>query len=423
MIDWDPIAYRISWPLLQRSIQRAPTITLCEVLILTSEERHEKRYQRRKAKREQKRYEALAKYDDFNQVARVSSLIRAHFESRKGVMWKASVARYDSRLIRNSVLLHNELMSGKFKPKGFFPFVIYERGKRRQIHSVHYVERVLRRSVCMNALVPILSHNLIYDNGASLKDKGVSFSIKRCETHLHRFYRKYGDNKGYILIIDFKSYFDNIDHSYMKKVLREAISDERIIKLSESFIDAPNDDKSVTGRGKGLYIGPEDSQILAIAYPNAIDHKIKDEWRNAFYGKYMDDSYILFREKSDAIKTKDALFAEFEKVGIIPNKKKTQIIKLSRGFTYLKTKYYLTNTGRVIKKPDHDNVVRERRKLKKLKNIVDKGDMSLEQVVHSYMSWRGAILQRDAWNSVCSMDRLFYQLFKEKPWIKRKDVL
>lgn len=62
---------------------------------MNSEERHQARYERRKAQRERVRREKLAEFDNFERIADVNSLIRANFDSRRGVMWKASVARYN----------------------------------------------------------------------------------------------------------------------------------------------------------------------------------------------------------------------------------------------------------------------------------------------------------------------------------------
>ena len=140
---------------------------------MNSAERHEARYQRRKAAREAKRRKRLDVYDNFDRVASIPALIRANFDSRKGVMWKASVARYNAHFLKFAVMQSRDLYTGKFKCSGFFVFWIVERGKRRHVHSLHYAERVIRRSFCINALVPILSSGLIYDNGASLKGKGV----------------------------------------------------------------------------------------------------------------------------------------------------------------------------------------------------------------------------------------------------------
>ena len=98
-------------------------------------------------------------------------------------------------------------------------------------------------------------------------------------------------------------------------------------------------------------------------------------------------------------------------------------MKRKPSFTFLKTKYFLTETGKVIRKSDHDSIVRERRKLKKLKRFYDNGEMSIQQIEQSYTSWRGYILQKDAYRSVQSMDALFFDLFQTKPWKNRKKKL
>ena len=167
-----------------------------------------------------------------------------------------------------------------------------------------------------------------------------------------------------------------------------------------------------------MNIGPEDSQIYAVAYPNRIDHLIKDGLRLRYYGRYMDDAYIIYQDKSVLQRIQQILYDEYAKVGIIPNTKKTQIVKLSRGFTFLKTKYFLTTTGKVIQKADHDSIVRTRRKLKKFKHFLDNGVMTLDQITQSYMSSRGALMQRNAYRSVYSLDQLFVSLFGTKPWKK-----
>ena len=79
---------------------------------------------------------------------------------------------------------------------------------------------VIQKSLCTNALIPVMTRNLITDNGASQKGKGTHFSLKRLENHLRKHYRKYG-NKGYILLVDFKQYFDNINHDKLKAVIEE----------------------------------------------------------------------------------------------------------------------------------------------------------------------------------------------------------
>lgn len=379
---------------------------------MTSTERHEARYRRRKSKREAKRREHTEKYDDFERLSSVSALIKSHWDSRKGVMWKASVARYDAHFFRNARRASRSMREGKDTRMGFYHFNIVERGKPREVHSLHYAERVIRRSVCMNAMVPILSHNLIYDNGASLKNKGITFHIDRCERQLREYFREYGDNEGYVLIIDFRKFFDNIEHEPVFQMYDKYIRDDRLNAICKGFVTA-------TGT-KGLYIGPEDSQITAVSFPNSIDHLIKDSWRIKGYGRYMDDSFIIMRDKKALMHYRDLLLQEFSKIGIIPNPKKTQIVKLSRGFTFLKTQFFLTKTGRVIKKPCRGSVIRERRKIKAFRRFCDDGIMTDEQSNYSYMSWRGSLKDRNSHRTLRETDLLYYRLFTVKPWVCKK---
>ena len=293
---------------------------------MTSQERHEARYQRRKAARQAKHRARIAQYDNFDRVADVSSLVDANYNARKSVMWKASVARYNARYFKNSIKIHKTLMRGGDTRRGFYHFGIVERGKKRAIHSLHYSERVVRRSACTNALVPILSSNLIYDNGASLEGKGISFAVKRCAVHLHEFYRETGGNDGYILLIDYRAFFDNINLDNLKRnVIDRHILDQRLNALAKNFVDAPNLERIKYGqptKENGLYIGPEDSQIFAIAYPNSIDHTIKDQWRQRWFARYMDDSYIINKSKELLIEFRRLLFGLFAEKGIIPNPKR-----------------------------------------------------------------------------------------------------
>lgn len=380
---------------------------------MTSEERHEQRYQRRKAARDQKRREALQEYDSFERAASPVALMCAHFDSRRGVLWKYSPARYDQNYIKNCTASSKRLMQGKNVCQGFYSFGIIERGKKRDIHSVHYSERVIRRSVCINCLVPILSHNLIYDNGASLKGKGIHFAMKRTATHLRRYFREYGDNEGYVIVVDFRKYFQNIRHDKLFEMIDRSITDERLNQLTKQFVLSGGEDR-------GLFIGPEDSQILAIAFPNRIDHFIKDTLRCRYYERYNDDSIIIVREKDRAKEILGTLLKMYDEIGIIPNPKKTQIVKLSRGFTYLKTKYHLEANGRVVMRPCRDGIVRQRRKLRKFRKFMNDGIMTLEQVTQSYMSWRGYISRKNSGRTVRSADTLFYTLFHTKPWRKSK---
>ena len=99
-------------------------------------------------------------------------------------------------------------------------------------------------------------------------------------------------------------------------------------------------------------------------------------------------------------------------LGSEPNPRKTRVVKLSRGFTWLKKRIFYTETGRIVVKPCRDSITRERRKLKKMARMVADGVMTPEQVERSYQSWRGGMKRLDAHRSVLAMDALYRSLFE-----------
>lgn len=371
---------------------------------MTSEERRQRRYERRKARREAKRRIAIAEYDNFDNLCSMNALFRAAKLSRKTIRWKESVQRYFLNWLRNLLLLRFLLLNGRDVTMGFICFTLCERGKTRSIRSVRFKERVPQRSLCDNALVPVLRRSLIYDNGASLEGKGITFTLHRLHVHLHRYFRENGSNEGWILLIDFTGYFDNILHEPIYAMLERAFDDKRIAALTRQFAE-PFGEKS-------LGIGSQVSQILAVSYRSPIDHFIKEVLRERYYGCYMDDSYIISSSKERLQYCLAAITAECEKLGIKLNPKKTQIVKVSHGFTFMKGRYWLTETGKVVAKPCHANTVRERRKLKKFRKLLDRGEMTIEQIACSYNSYRGYILREyDGHTTIRNMDKLFHELF------------
>jgi hypothetical protein len=111
---------------------------------MTGAERHEARYQRRKAGRAAKRQGKLSQYDNFERVADADNLYSAFRESMKGVAWKESVQRYEANAVRNIAETRRKLLAGESVQNGFVEFTLHERGKVRQIKSVHISERVVQ---------------------------------------------------------------------------------------------------------------------------------------------------------------------------------------------------------------------------------------------------------------------------------------
>ena len=81
-------------------------------------------------------------------------------------------------------------MNYKFKPQS--KFIMNERGKTRVIKGEQIHDRIVKHALCDEIVNPAIKKYLIYDNGASIKGKGIKFTRDRLLKHLRKFYSMYG---------------------------------------------------------------------------------------------------------------------------------------------------------------------------------------------------------------------------------------
>ena len=385
---------------------------------MTSEERHEARYQRRVQKRQERRLVLSKTCGDFEDVFSYANLYAAGHKCCKGVAWKSSTQGYRFNIVTNTEQTRQQLINGTYKSRGFIEFDIYDRGKMRHIRSIHISERVVQRTLCDKAINPTLKPAFIYDNGASTENKGIDFALRRLTCHLQRHYRKHGNN-GYVLLFDFSNYFANAQHWPVSREIERRIHDPRTRALANDCLD----NFGTVGYGLGSQI----SQTAALMLPNKLDHMIKEELGIKGYARYMDDGYLIHENKEYL---KWCLFRMKEvcdSLGIILNLKKTKIKRLNEGFRFLQVRYTLTNTGKVLRKMSYEAVKKMHRKLKKFKRWVDFGrevvingkrelrKFTLHDVCSAYESWRAHMKRGGSFYAIQRMNNYFKTLFGFHP--------
>ena len=209
------------------------------------------------------------------------------------------------------------------------------------------------------------------------------------------------------MIGDLHSYFDSIDHDVVFREYSKIFGyDPDLVNLTMDFIDAFGE--------KSLGLGSQVSQMTAVFYPNRIDHYIKEQLKIRGYGRYMDDFYLIHESKEHLQECLKQIRRMYAEIGIELNEKKTKIVRLKDEFKFLKLKTRLTDTGRVVMRPDRGTITRERRKLKKLRRKLDEGQIQFSDVKQAYASWQGHIKHYDSYRTMRNMDKLFNELFKNE---------
>lgn len=325
-----------------------------------------------------------------------NSLYDAFVRAKQGSDWKPQVQQFEMTYLLGLSKMQGELESMTYEFLPSQEFVLNERGKTRYISGEQIPDRIVKHALCDECLSPNIRKYLIYDNGASLKGKGIDFTRKRLLVHLRKYYQQHQSNEGYVLLIDFSKYYDNIRHDKLMELFEKYIDDEHALWLLRKTIDRSKVDVSymtdeeyavcldtlfnslehsqidrslLTGEkfmAKHLNIGDQVAQVAGIAYPIPIDNYIKIVKGVKFYGRYMDDSYVIHESKEYLEALLRDIIRIADSIGITVNTRKTRICKLSEYWRFLQVQYSLTDTGRVIQKINPKRLTAMRRKMKKL---------------------------------------------------------
>ncbi|MEG1578161.1 MAG: reverse transcriptase domain-containing protein [Oscillospiraceae bacterium] len=339
---------------------------------MSSTERRNARYQRRKAgraERVQLRSDALG---GLPTIFSYHNLFYCGTQCCNGVRWKQSTQRFECHLFSGTARRRKQILTGKWKFGKYVHFMLSERGKTRPIDAPHIADRQIHKALCRYALEPVFTPSMIYDNGASQRGKGLSFSIRRLKEQLRWFYRRYG-REGYIWLGDFHQFFPSAEHSHIYARHEKLLKDEAVRKLADSVV------ATVIG-GVGMPLGVEPSQLEMVSLPSPIDNWMKCQMRLHSAGHYMDDYTAVLKTRKEAEEFEAEFIARAEAQGLNINRAKCHIIPLDKPFKFCKAKFTLTATGQVKINGNSANMRRARRKLNSFKAKVDSGKMSMADV-------------------------------------------
>lgn len=385
-------------------------------------------------------------------------LYDAGTKAMNGSKWKYSTQLFEINHLLETAVLQKKLTEKDYHPGRGQKFKICERGKPRYITSSDMVDKTVYHTLSDDVLGPALKPYIIQENTASQKGKGVAMFRRQLENDLRRYYRVHGTNKGYILLTDFSGYYPNMNHDICKKQLSEFLdkskldaetittakfiidglfktfetdvsrfSDDEIEKMYYTKIDPMMncgvDPKLLTGEKmlrKGVDIGTQPSQDIGIIHPYRIDNCAKIVFSIEGYGRYTDDIRAISESKERLENLLEAIKKLADEIGLILNMRKTRIARIDKPFRILQIQYWLTDTGRVVKKINPKSVTRERKKLKAYKRQLDLGKIDFATVENSFKSWIASNYKIMSRLQIDNMFKLYYSLFGRRITWKKK---
>lgn len=265
-----------------------------------------------------------------------NNLYRAYKASVKGSKWKETTQKFMMNFLRYIFSIQEDLLNRTLENGPVEEFSLSERGRVRPISSIRIRDRIVRHALCDEILLPEVKKHIIYDNGASIN----------CMTET----------------------FNKLDY---REIPKEQLTGEKWME-------------------KSVNIGDQLSQVIGIYYPYRIDNYVKYVRSQKFYGRYMDDWYIMNPSKEELVDLLEHIRVIAKELGIHINEKKTRIVKISSTYKFLQVKYTLTKDGKIIKRINPDRVTTMRRKLKKLAVKVANGEIPYENIENMFRGWMGS---------------------------------
>lgn len=336
---------------------------------------------------------------DFEKITDFGNLYQAYKKSKSGKGFSKSSQQFQVVALDGIYQIKRRLETKTYKVGKYNEFTVYE-PKERIIKAGSFVDKVVQHSLCDNVLLSRLKTEFVPNNFAGQAGKGTLFGLDWLRAQMYLAYNKYGYD-CWIVKADIKKFFYNIDHDTLKDIVRYFVQDDDVYWLCEEFINSTE--------GIGLPLGNQVSQVFALLYLSGLDHFITGELGVKYYGRYMDDFYLIVGSKEYAKQCLCGIREYVHSIGLELNGK-TQIIPFKNGIKFCGFHTYVTSDGKVIRRLKNENKRGAKKKFRKMVDLVNKGKLSREKFNESYNAWKNHISHGNCVKLGYEMDKYVKEL-------------
>ena len=245
---------------------------------------------------------------------------------------RVTAEAYEENLEANIESLAKRLKQNRYRAKLVRRcYIPKENGKERPL-GIPALEDRLVQLACAKLLSAIFESDFVETSYGYRPNRSAREAIEDLQFNL-----QFG-KIGYIVEADVKGFFDNIDHDWLLRMLRERIDDAAFLNLIRKWLKAgilDTDGKIInpeTGTPQGGIVSP----ILANVYLHCgldlwFEKRVKTHCKGeAFILRYADDFICAFRYRDDAQRFYHELPKRLSKFNLEIAPEKTAMIRFSR---------------------------------------------------------------------------------------------
>jgi len=271
-----------------------------------------------------------------------------------------TIEQVEEKLDDEIYKIWNRMSSGSYEAQAVKIIMIPKaKGGVRMLGIPNVTDRIAQ-SVIKNRLNEELDPRFHEDSYAYREGKSAIDAVLKARERCFR--------KEWVVEIDIKGFFDNLDHSLMQEILQQYTQDKLVLLYCERFLKAPGktEDNEEVKREKGTPQGGVISPVLANLYLHeAFDKWMKEKFADILFERYADDIIIHAVSEAQAYYLKNRIEVRLKEYKLELHPEKTKVVyvgrsndhddrghKLSRKFNFLgydfKPRFY---KGKVIFTP------------------------------------------------------------------------
>ena len=299
----------------------------------------------------------------------LGTLFECYRMARRGKTNTDDQMKFEAFYVENLENLCEDILTRRYKPSRGKAFITHE-PVMREIFAAPFRDRIVHH-LLYAIVAPWWDKQFIYDSYSCRNEKGTDFAVERLQRAMRKVSRGgrveatviKGDLSGYFMSLNRKILYEKVMWG-LKRQFPEGgfLYDLCAYLWKEIIFDDPTINVRIAGRwsdwdelptnkslfnqpdGQGIVIGNLTSQLLSNIMLNDFDWWMKCKMGFYYYGRYVDDFYIVVpkSEVRRAMKCmNNEIPAYLSEMGLTlhPNKKYVQDVK--RGCPFLGKKVYL----------------------------------------------------------------------------------
>lgn len=232
-----------------------------------------------------------------------------------------TIAGFEKRLKNNLYRIWNRMSSGSYFPPPVRRVMIPKAdGRERPLGIPTVGDRVAQMVVKMD-LEPKVEPLFHSDSYGYRPKKSALEAVGKCRERCWRY--------DWVVDLDIKGFFDNIDHSLMMHAVRKHTDCPWVLLYIERWLKAPAEtgDGTRLPRDRGTPQGGVISPLLAnIFLHHAFDMWMSREYPGCPFERYADDVVIHCRSQEEALRVKRAVEERLRRCRLEAHPDKTRIV-------------------------------------------------------------------------------------------------